>query len=344
MRWDVLVSFYSASAAEAVDKKATTRRQKKWRLTKVLKLVSGDTILRSRTALLEQQNEQRRAETIISASYESLEKFYKSNLETLRISDNGHHYQLDRPQTAAAAEEEMEEEEEEATRQDPQLPRRNGGMPVEESVYETLDEAVNSEKQRQLSDWYYIKTSPKPRQWNNGEWRNKNGRVDYLEQYPLKSSSTSHFLPPPTTEPPTVLTTSNGCGRLRDPRRLPHPPEIDVQSSRMYQNLVLNRVHSLPRQEDNSTPSVSSSSATIKHSLEEMLGTPSNLFVNSTFIQSESNLKDFHFYENLIEQKKNRLPPPAFAPQSPVSINIVETTGTTTLSDASAPKVRKTLL
>lgn len=266
----------------------------------------------------------------ISASYESLEKFYKSNLETLRISDNnGHsnHYQLPQPE-----------------HEDPPL-RRN----VEESLYETLDEAVNSEKQRQLSDWYYIKTSPKPRQWNNNknssgnnaEWRNQNGKVDYLEQYPLKSSSTSHFPDAsPTAAAAADRAFSNGFGSRRDPRRLPHPPEIDVLSSRMYQNLVLNRVHSLPRQEaDNSTPSTSS---TIKHSFEEILRTQSNFLVNSTFIQSESNLKDFHFYENLIEQKKSRVPPPAFAPQSPVSINIVETRSnstTTTTAPTDASKV-----
>lgn len=135
--------------------------------------------------------------------------------------------------------------------------------------------------------------------------------------------------------PPRVVFTN---AANRDPRRLPHPPEIDVQSSRMYQNLVLNRVHSssLPRhQEDTSAPSTS----TIQQSFEAMLGTQPNLLVNSTFIQSESNLKDFHFYENLIEQKKKRLPPPAFAPQSPVSINIVESSTTTTSSSADATKV-----
>lgn len=267
--------------------------------------LAGDTILRSRPVADAVHPE------TINASYESLEKFYKSNLETLRISDTGqNNYKLDycgRPQA------------------DEDPPRRNA---VEESVYETLDEAVSSDKQRQLSDWYYIKTSPKPRQWNN-EWRNKNGKVDYLEQYPLKSSSTSHFPDEATVVPAgdvRAFAANGGRSSIRDPRRLPHPPEIDVQSSRMYQNLVLNRVHSLPRQEDNSTPS---SSSTIKHS---------NFLVNSTFIQSESNLKDFHFYENLIEQKKSRVPPPAFAPQSPVSMNIVDTsssTTTTTATDAS---------
>lgn len=179
-----------------------------------------------------------------------------------------------------------------------------------ESVYETLDEeVVNNEKQKQLSDWYYIKTSPKPRQWN--DWRNKNGKVDYLERYPLKSSSTSHFPPPEELPPPTVT------GGGRDPRRLPHPPEIDMQSSLMYQNLVLNRAAN----SNSAAPSPS-----IKHSFDDGMFDSPPPSSSSAFIQSESNLKDFHFYENLIEQKMNRLPPPAFAPQSPVSINIVEQT------------------
>lgn len=286
----------------------------------------------------------------MNASYESLEKFYKSNLETLRIPDTTsttaagivvqNNYKLDycdrRPQPA--------------TDEDPER-RRNAAVPprptmaVEESVYETLDEAVSSEKQRQLSDWYYIKTSPKPRQWNN-EWRNKNGKVDYLEQYPLKSSSSASHFPATTEEESSSVVApgndenrafSNGVvGRRRDPRRLPHPPEIDVQSSRMYQNLVLNRVHSLPRQEDNSAPSAASSSS-VKHGGFD----PQPMFVgNSTFIQSESNLKDFHFYENLIEQKMNRVPPPAFGPQSPVSMNVVGTT-TATVTNAASSDVSK---
>lgn len=179
-----------------------------------------------------------------------------------------------------------------------------------ESVYETLDEeVVNNEKQKQLSDWYYIKTSPKPRQWN--DWRNKNGKVDYLERYPLKSSSTSHFPPPEELPPPTVT------GGGRDPRRLPHPPEIDMQSSLMYQNLVLNRAAN----SNSAAPSPS-----IKHSFDDGMFDSPPPSSSSAFIQSESNLNYFHFYENLIEQKMNRLPPPAFAPQSPVSINIVEQT------------------
>lgn len=275
-------------------------------------------------------------EESINASYESLEKFYKSNLETLRISDTGlcghDHSIVDRN---CVAENNYHQVERSHADEDPH--RRRNAAAMEESIYETLDEAVsNSEKQRQLSDWYYIKTSPKPRQWNNNanaEWRGQqqNGKVDYLEQYPLKSSSTAHFQVPATEQHGAIgafTTTTNGSNR--DPRRLPHPPEIDVPSSRMYQNLVLNRVHSLPRQEDqNSTPSTSV--AAIKHSFDGLLlSTQPNFLVNSSFIQSESNLKDFHFYENLIEQKKKRLPPPAFVPQSPVSINIVEKSTTTT--------------
>lgn len=224
-------------------------------------------------------------------SYESLDTFPISGyqLETLKISDNSYY-----PNHLSG--------------------RGDGGNLAPESS----KHFSNCEKQRHLSDWYYIKSSPKARQqWTEGS----NTGEDYLKRFPQKSASATQF-------PGVVAGTETGlhsiiCDNriLRDHRRYVPlaPAELNSSTSLHVQYENVDQLICEKRDIAIDLTPLNSANGEISQ-----LNNNRDFFCNATFIQSENNLKDFHFYENLVEQKNKNTPASLLLPQSPVSISTIE--------------------